>query len=484
MSKTLSQILIVEDEGIVAKDIQGRLKKLGYDSPVIVFSGEEAVKKAAELNPDLILMDIRLTGTVDGIQAADEIRKRFNVPVVYVTAYADDHTLERAKMTEPYGYILKPVQDKELGIVVEMALYKHRMEAKLKEHESWLSTLLQSITDGVIATNREGEILFMNHEAEKMTGWKEEEAKGENLLLIFQVMDQAPPDLSELKKTEIIEQNVVLRTKESSQIPIRETISTIHDSEGQVFGFVVVFQDITFRKRSEEVLIHLAHDLARSNAELRQFAYASAYELKEPLKFISGYAQLISERYRGKLGKDAESYLSTIVEKSVHLQILIEELLARARSTSQIRARVNLNTEEAFNTACFNLKGLIEKTHAVVEADFLPLILADEVQIIQLFQNLIENAIQFRANAQPKIQVSAKRKGNEWMFSIADNGIGIDREKISSIFLPFHKIDLSTSGYGIGLTVCKNIVESYGGKIWVESESGKGSIFYFSLPAD
>lgn len=482
MSKEQAQILVVEDEGIVAKDIQSRLTRLGYHAPAIVYSGEEAIKKTVEMKPDLILMDIRLTGLVNGIQAASEIKKKFNIPVVYVTAYADDNTIEQAKRSEPYGYILKPVQDKELSIVIEMALHKHSMEIKLQEREAWLSALLQSIADAVIATNKEGDILFMNHLAEKMTGWSEEEAKGKNLLSVFQVRDLQTYDFMKIKEKEAFEQDVTLITRDLIEAPIRETISTIRDSDGNTSGFVLVFKDISFRKRAEEALLHLTHDLARSNTELRNFAHLAAYELKDPLRVISGYAQLLSQRYEGKLFEDADRYLTFIVEKSVHLQVLIEDLLTRSKSGTGFKTRVELDARDVFNAACFNLQSFIDENMAVVEVEELPTLVVDEIQMIQLFQNLLENSIKFRSTVSPRIRVSAVRKENEWVFSISDNGIGIDEKERHQIFAPFYKINSSTPGYGIGLTICKNIVEGHGGKIWVKSELGKGSVFYFSFP--
>jgi CheY-like chemotaxis protein len=177
---TDAQILVVEDENIVAKDIQNRLKNMGYQAPAICASGEDAIDKVAQLHPDLVLMDIMLKGQIDGIQAAERIRSLFNIPVIYLTAYSDESTLERAKISEPFGYLLKPFEERELHTTIEMALYKHRMEKKLKESEQWLSTTLKSIGDAVIATDRNGRIAFMNPVAENLTGWTQSDAFGHN----------------------------------------------------------------------------------------------------------------------------------------------------------------------------------------------------------------------------------------------------------------------------------------------------------------
>jgi len=176
MKKT--RILVVEDEAIVAKNLQRRLERINYSVPAIVATGEDAITKVKLQQPDLVLMDIVLQGVMDGIEAAEKIRANYDIPVIYLTAYADKKTLERAKKTEPFGYMTKPFDDKELSITIEMALYKHRMEKKLKERESWLSTTLKSIGDAVIATDGAGRVIFMNPVAVSLTGWQQEEASG------------------------------------------------------------------------------------------------------------------------------------------------------------------------------------------------------------------------------------------------------------------------------------------------------------------
>lgn len=168
-----AKIMIVEDDRIVAEDIQASLKKLGYAVSATVSFGEEAIKKAKEDNPDLVLMDIVLSGEMNGTEAADQICFQFNIPIVYLTAYTDEQVMEKAKITEPYGYIIKPFEDRELKIALEIALYKHRMEKKLKESEAWFSATLKSIGDAVISTDSKGYVNFMNPVAESLTGWSQ-----------------------------------------------------------------------------------------------------------------------------------------------------------------------------------------------------------------------------------------------------------------------------------------------------------------------
>ena len=185
-----AKVLVVEDEGIEALDIQQRLIRLGYCVPVIALSGEEALQKVEETGPDLVLMDIMLHGALDGVEAAAVIQARFDIPVIYLTAYADEDTLQRAKTTVPYGYIVKPFQERELQITIEMALYKHKMERKLKESEKWFSTTLRSIGDAVITTDRNGNVSFLNPVAESLLGWKLDEVANVKLTEIFKIINR------------------------------------------------------------------------------------------------------------------------------------------------------------------------------------------------------------------------------------------------------------------------------------------------------
>ncbi|MBW1740452.1 MAG: PAS domain S-box protein, partial [Deltaproteobacteria bacterium] len=260
MAKT--QILVVEDKGIVAEDIQRSLQALGYGVSGVASSGEEAIKKAEETRPDLVLMDIMLQGELDGIEAADQIRSRFNIPIIYLTAYADDKTLERAKITEPFGYIIKPFEDRELHTTVEMALYKHEMETKLKEREEWLFTTLASIGDAVIATGTTGSVTFMNAVAQSLTGWKQEDAEGKPLKEVFHIINEKTRKLVEDPVTKVLREGVivglanhtVLIAKDGTETPIDDSGAPVRDDKGNIMGVVLVFRDITERRKAEEAL--------------------------------------------------------------------------------------------------------------------------------------------------------------------------------------------------------------------------------------
>ena len=267
-----AQVLVVEDERIVAKDIQSSLQKLGYVVPDMVSSGEEAIAKVEKGDPDLVLMDIMLKGNMDGVEAAEQIRSRFNVPVVYLTAHADDYTLQRAKMTESFGYILKPFEEKELHTTIEMALHKHKMERKLEQQ---VSTILKSIGDGVIAVDREGGVTFMNPVAEALTGWKAEEVLGKSLGEIVIIIEQETGESLERPLAATLEGAVVnavdliLISREGRKIPIDYRVSPIRDEEDNISGEVLTLRDITQLRGAQDGLKRTAEALGDQTGILK-----------------------------------------------------------------------------------------------------------------------------------------------------------------------------------------------------------------------
>ena len=259
---TSARILIVEDEGIVAKDIQNRLEDLGHTVIDIASSGEEAIQKTEATQPDLVLMDIVLKGDMDGVKAAEQIRKRFDVPVVYLTAYANEKTFERAVITEPHGYIVKPFRDIELLTTINMALHKHKTERKLKESQRWFATTLKSIGDAVITTDTGELVTFINPVAQKLTGWKQEEALGKELREIFNTIDEETRSAPENIVTKVIGEGIVggfenhriLIAKDGKEIFVGDSAAPIRDDKGNIKGAVLIFRDITESKRAEEAL--------------------------------------------------------------------------------------------------------------------------------------------------------------------------------------------------------------------------------------
>jgi len=243
-------------------------------------------------------------------------------------------------------------------------------------------------------------------------------------------------------------------------------------------------RDITKRKKAEETLKMKLEELRRSNEELEQFAYVSSHDLQEPLRMISSYLQLLQRRYEGNLDEKADKYIHFAVDGAFRMQNLINDLLEFSRVTTRGREPEHMDSEFILNQVLSNLEIYIKENKATVSHDTLPEVVADSTQLVQVFQNLIINGIKFHSKEAPQICISAEKKASEWIFSVQDNGIGIDpqySEKIFEVFKRLHNKE-AYPGTGIGLAVCKKIVERHGGRIWVESELGKGATFYFTLP--
>ena len=272
--------------------------------------------------------------------------------------------------------------------------------------------------------------------------------------------------------------------KTGERVDIEADISLIEDASRQPAAFLIVARDVTERKRMEQRLDGTLADLQRSNAELEQFAYIASHDLQEPLRMITSYMQIIEEDYKGKLDADADQYIAFTVDGAKRMQTLIDDLLAYSRVGTRGEPFIPTSMNSVLSAAIANLEVTIEESHAVVTHDQLPTVLGDESQLIQLFQNLLGNAIKFRGDDAPMIHVGVEETKDGWVFSVRDNGIGIDMkygERIFTVFQRLHARD-DYPGTGIGLAVVKKIVERHGGRIWVESEPAKGSTFYFTLP--
>ena len=257
-----ARILVVEDNRIVAEDIQQSLEVMGYTIFKTVPSGEAAIEVAKEEKPDLILMDINLKGEMNGTEAAEQIKHQFNIPIIYLTAYSDDDVLEKAKITEPFGYLIKPFDDRELRTTIEIALYKHKMERKLKESEEWFSTTLKSIGDAVIATDINGNVTYLNPTAEALTQWNQKDAIGKPLKEIFYIINGKTKEQVESPVEKVFKEDrivglangTILIAKDGKEIPIDDSGSPIKNKKGKLIGVVLVFRDTTEHKQAQEAL--------------------------------------------------------------------------------------------------------------------------------------------------------------------------------------------------------------------------------------
>ena len=380
-----------------------------------------------------------------------------------------------------------------LGVIRDITERKHSEDA-LRESEEKYSTLVEMSDDGIALIQR-GKVIFANPSALNMFGFNGSEVIGKNIfgllsgLLSEQLKAMSEDEVQMVTKTLLgaskgwaKSHSYQVRTKKRSGeviwVDIRDN-SIIYKGENAV---LLLLGDITERKHQEEKLRKTIEDLERSNKELGQFAYIASHDLQEPLRLIGSYVQLLSIRYKGKLDSDADEFIDYAVEGAKSLRDRINSLLEYSRVGTKGKPLKPTDCEAVLEMALENLTILIEKSGAVVTHDPMPKVVADGAQIVSVFQNLIENAIMYCDENQPLIHISARKKDDEWVFSVKDNGIGIEWDYRKYIFLIFRVLDKERSGTGTGLAVCKKIVERHGGRIWMESKPGSGSTFYFTIP--
>jgi light-regulated signal transduction histidine kinase (bacteriophytochrome) len=260
-------------------------------------------------------------------------------------------------------------------------------------------------------------------------------------------------------------------------------LSPLESTEGILVTAAI--RDIAVRKTAEEQLLKTAGELKRSNEELQQFAYVASHDLQEPLRMVASYTELLASRYSGRLDSDADEFIAFAVDGCNRMQALIQDLLTYSRAGASGKVLREISCDDALNKAITSLRATIEQSGAVVTHDPLPTVTTDGTQLAQVFQNLVGNAIKYRRAEALRIHVSAARHGGaEWIFSVRDNGLGIDPRYFERIFILFQRLHGRNEfeGTGIGLAICRKILERMGGRIWVESQPGKGSTFYFALP--
>jgi PAS domain S-box-containing protein len=493
MTQPAERVLVVEDEAIVAMDISVRLRALGYEVLGPAATGAEALEFALRSRPDLVLMDIMLRGGMDGVEAARRIRESTGAPIVYLTAYADESTLRRAKVAEPLGYLLKPFEERELRTTIETALHKHRTEARLRESERWLATTLRSIGEAVIAADERGRVRLINPSAEALTGWPQSEALGRDLSEVFQLEDEATGLRVEPTTTANAaadarhanaarQSDVLLLSRDGRSTPVETNASVITDEKGEFRGSVLIFKDISERRR-------LAAQLLRSEklAAVGQLAAGMAHELNNPLTPALLYTRRLLRQ--GELGAEARGHLEVVVREVERAQDIIKDLLAFARRYRAEWGETDINVllRRALERAESEAPSL--KVSSRFEPGEGVRVLADEYRLTQVFLNIIRNARQAieEGGREGTVTIRSERvaSGGEERVRVhvSDDGPGIARENLPKIFDPFFTTRQVGAGAGLGLSLSNGIVEEHGGAISVESEPGAGATFVVELPA-
>lgn len=375
---------------------------------------------------------------------------------------------------------LNPIETPEglctLASIIDITERK-RAEAA---HER-LAAIVESSEDAIVSKTPEGIITSWNRGAEQLFGYRADEAIGQSVSMLVpeRLAEEERRILESIRHGQRIEHfETWRRRKDGSEVDVSVRISPIRNAAGEVIGGSSISRDITELKLRDA-------DLQRSNAELEQFAYVASHDLQEPLRMVANYTELLAQRYKGQLDEKADKYIYYASDGARRMQRLVADLLAYSRVGSQGKQLVPVQAGHVLDSVVESIHPLIRETGACVEHGALPTVMADEVQLRQLFQNLIGNAIKFRSNAPPRIVVKADRHGDRWHFSVADNGIGMEMQYAERIFQMFQRLhELGKyEGSGIGLAIAKRIVERHRGSIRVESKPGEGSTFFFTLQA-
>jgi signal transduction histidine kinase len=475
------RIMVVEDERIIALDLAVTLEDLGYQVAGLSATGEDALARASALEPDLILMDIRLGGPLDGVETAARIRATVDVPVIFLTSHSDGQTLQRATGSAPYGYLLKPFRSPDLHCAIEVGIHKHAVDQKLRERERWLATTLRSITEGVVATDPDHHVTLLNPVAEALTGWTEQEALGRRIEEIVSLVDDAAP---------------VLVDRNGGRHPATSTTAIVED-RGEVLGGVLVIHDAAAERGAAEQIQRLNADLETrviertrelelANRELEAFSYSVAHDLRAPLRGITGFSQALVEDHATGLGAEGQEHLQRVISAAQRMTQLIEDLLrlsslARALTTSDVDfSKLATQTVE-------RLRVDSPRDNVAVRIEPNMRLRADR-QLIQIaLENLLGNAWKFTSNRpSASIQIDSLEIDGQRGFVVRDDGDGFAPEGSERMFGAFQRLHPSSAfeGTGIGLAIVQRIVLRHGGRIWAESAPGCGATFSVLLGAE
>jgi PAS domain S-box-containing protein len=461
------------------------------------YDGEEGLQKALSMHPDLILSDVmmpRMSGD-RMVQALRRNREMDNTPIILVTAKADEEFLVRMLKEGVQAYFRKPFFVGELLVRVDGFIAEKKLKEALQESEERFRCAVLEAPMPIMLHAEGGEVIQVNRIWSELTGFLPEEVP-----TIDSWIDKAYPETKDFQKNRIFDLDSM-----STKTKVGEFVITTKKGEHRVWdvsaaplgrlpdGRQLVMSmaaDITDRKRVEDRLQQTLENLERSNKDLQQFANIVSHDLQEPLRTVASYGELLKQRYQGKLDEKADRFIGFIVEGTNRMATLINDLLAYSRVGTRSKKSEPRDMEAILKQVKAGLHKIIEENKAEITNDPLPVVEGDDSQLLQLLQNLIGNAIKFRKQNStkqeltPRIHISVERGQNQWVFGVHDNGIGIEPRFYERIFEIFQRLHTRAEypGTGIGLTICKKIVERHGGRMWVESRFGEGSSFYFSLP--
>jgi PAS domain S-box-containing protein len=510
---TATRILIVEDEAVIAMDMARQLREFGYEVVGVAASSQRARELALQTRPDLVMMDIVIKGPLDGIETARAIRRELDTAVVFLTAYSDPGTIERAKAVAPLGYLTKPFRPQELRSTIEVAFHQHQLERRARESEQWLVKTLQCIGDGVLATDPAGCIRLINPVACALLGVTTEQVQGQRAGEAFRLFD----DLTHAPLNDLVAQ--VLESRE----PAALVRGLLHDARGEpaiyvdagatpirgdehgLLGVVLVFRDVTRRRLDEiELLRYRDHleqlvnertasltaaksEAERANLAKSEFLSLMSHELRTPMNAVLGFSDLLRHE---KLSSSQRTFVDHIHNAGGHLLGLIDDLLDMTTvSAGHLRVesgRVELAPViDQLRTIVGPMAAQRQVRLAIEPARAGLAVMADPKRLLQVLVNLVSNAVKYnRAGGRVELRCDVSA-GREVRIEVIDDGMGIDQARQALIFRPFERLGAESSGVqgtGLGLALSKSLVELMGGKLGFNSELGHGSTFWCEFP--
>jgi PAS domain S-box-containing protein len=482
----LETVVEAMNEGIVVCDLNGRF--VHWNRAALAMHGFASVEECRHYLPDI--SERFELASADGAVLPPEQR-----PLARILRGEDLHDLELHVRRLPgsdrriFSYSGRLIRDPSGPPFLALLTITDITERKQAEQQLRLqAAALESAANAIAITDARGSIQWVNPAFTALTGYSAGQALGQNPR-VLKSGQHDPAFYQNLWNTilagHVWHGEMVNKRQDGSLYTEEMTITPLKDPQGKIARFIAIKQDVTARKEAEDTLRRTAEDLARSNHDLEQFAYVASHDLQEPLRMVSGFVQLFHEKYRGQVDADGERYIHYAVDGAKRMQELIADLLTYSRASRVSPESSVTDSGQALEKALVNLHAAIEADQAVITHGPLPAVCVNAGQLTQVFQNLIGNAVKFHGPQPPQVHVEARREGPQWVFSVADNGIGIEPQYYERIFNIFQRLHGREQypGTGIGLAICKKIVERHHGRIWVESQPGVGSTFCFALPA-
>src|SRR5579871_4715062 len=501
------KLLLVDDSQENLVSLAATLESLGQEL-VLARSGAEALRHLLTDDFAAILLDVKMPD-MDGFQTAELIRARRrsrHTPILFLTGYKNDEHLFRGYDLGAVDFLFKPIVPEilrsKVGVFVELsrntALLQRQADILGKAEQKFRS-LLDAAPDAMVISTADGRIALVNSQVEAIFGFRREELIGENMQVLVPewISRSLIPDSAGSQKGHA---ELWAIRKNGRQFPAELSLSPLQTEEGLLV--ITAIRDVTQRRLAEDAvrelnqtleqrvaertqeLLESNEALRQSNDDLNQFAYAASHDLQEPLRLVALYSQILQKRYAERLGDEARELFGFVISGARRMERLLKDLLAYSQTGSSNEGPAQpVECEQAIRKVMLNLQAAIEQSAATITWDPLPVVHAHEIRLVQLLQNLIGNAIKYRSDLPPEIHVAAKRENGQWLFSVRDNGIGIEPEYSQQVFGIFKRLHgQDYEGTGIGLAICQRIIERYGGRIWVDSKPGAGAVFSFTLP--